>query len=158
MKKRREVWRETGGEEEHLRREAAELAERERIVSGLAECPECGGKAEAVVFGAEGLGVWVGCNRSAECSRNIEMRTEGWSLAEVAAEWNRYNSGVLGFIRRMKIKIDRHLGGRKRAEKREKARRAAEERAREAELERVFGVVEAEKGRKRRRFWRKGNK
>lgn len=152
------VWRETRGTEEIAAEERKERERIARIESGLAKCSVCGGGAKWRVFGLEGHGVWVGCDRSAECSEYIEIQTEGWSLEEVAAEWNRYNSGVFGIIRRMKRWIKKRFGARKRAENREKAAKRAkieEERAKRAQ---IFGVEREKRAGRWWKIWRKGNK
>lgn len=113
-------------------------AERERekqIIEGLARCPVCGEKAEAVSFGKFGEGVWVGCNRSAECSRNIEYHEEGWSLEEAAEEWNRRNRGIRLGIRKAKMWWEKRFGERARMLK--KVAKESEERKKKFELERV---------------------
>ena len=152
------IWAVTRGVEE-IRRERAEEVERyARIMKGLAKCPVCKGEAKAEVFGAEGHGVWVGCDRSAECCRYIEIHTEGWSLEEVAAEWNRYNSRVYRRIRRMKRWIRKHLGADKRAADEERAKREAEAEEERAKREKVFGIRRGKRRSWWRGFWRKGSK
>ena len=156
------VWRvvrETSEIEEGVRRDEESW---KVVEDGLVRCPVCGGAAKVVVFGMEGEGVWVGCDRSVECCRNIEIRSEGWSVREVAGEWNKYNSGVLGWIRRAKVWCLKRWGKRaKEWKEMEKARWAEEERV-EKERERVFGVGRREGGKREKkrwtRIWRKGNK
>ena len=156
MRKRRGeremVWKETRGTGE-LVREVMEAEERRRKkVEGMARCVVCNGAARAEVFGAEGRGVWVGCDRSPDCSRYIELHEEGWSLDEVMEEWNRWNGGVYRAIRKLKYWIWRAFSAEKRAERREKRCREAENGEKTARRCEIFGV---EMG-KRRSFWEKG--
>lgn len=149
----RELWRETGGEKEHERCEAAERAKFERIERGLAKCMVCGGAAKIVTFGAKGEGVWIGCAETSDCARQIEIHTEGWSIEEAAERWNRYNRGVLGMIRRMKMWWRRNIGAERRARRAEERRMREIKGAREARLREVFGIKVGE-GRKRWwKFW-----
>lgn len=134
--------------------EAERMAERMRradIETGLRVCPVCRGPTRIVVFGLEGNGVWVGCDETDECSRYIEIHTEGWSIEEVAAEWNKYNSGIFLVLRRAKMWFRRHFGAEKRREKRENRQKLEEKRAKEDKMREIFGV---ERGKKPRRWWR----
>ncbi|MGN0130720.1 MAG: hypothetical protein ACI4CE_07530 [Methanomethylophilus alvi] len=152
------IWTVTRGAEE-IRREVMAEAERfAKMVKGLARCPVCGREAKAVVFGAGGLGVWVGCDRSIECSKYIAIHTEGWSLEEVAAEWNRYNSGVFRSIRRAKRWFHLHFGAEKRVERKEKLKKEAKVGEEKAKREQVFGIKSVSKRGEWWRIWRKGNK
>ena len=152
------IWTVTRGAEEIRREMAAESERYLRLVKGLAKCPVCGGEAKAVVFGAEGLGVWVGCDRSDECSGYIEIHGEGWSLEETAAEWNRYNSGVFGAIRRLKRRIRRLILVLKRVGEREKAEKMLKKEEERAKREQIFGIERVEKRRRWWKIWRKGNR
>lgn len=152
------IWTVTRGAEEIRREMAAEAERYSGLVKGLARCPVCGKEAKAVVFGAEGLGVWIGCDRSEECCRYIEIHTEGWSLEEVAAEWNKYNSGVFRWIRRAKRWLKLHFGAGKRVEKAEMLKKKAKIEEERAKREQMFGVKREKSKRKRWKFWRKGNK
>lgn len=148
---RKPIWEETRRAEELKRdRERAE-EERERIVRGLRRCPVCKGAARAEEFGLGGRGVWVGCDRTARCSRNIVLKVEGWSLQEVAEEWNRYNSGILLIIRRLKMWYEKRFGHIAREERR--MRRAKEAEAKEKELarEKIFGIRQPEAAKERRK-------
>ena len=87
--------------------EAARERERQKRLAlemSAVRCGVCGMMAKIVEFGLEGNGVWVGCDRTEECCRYIEIHTEGWSAEECVAEWNRYNSGMFGWLRKMKRK------------------------------------------------------
>lgn len=152
------LWKVTKGVEEVRREMAAEREKRERMVGGLVRCSVCGGAAKAVEFGAGGLGVWVGCDRSAECSRYIEIHTEGWSLEETAREWNRYNSGMFRVIRRVKRWLRERFGEQKRAENRLKLQKEAEIEAEKAKRGAIFGVKAEKRGERWWKIWRKGNK
>ena len=153
-----DVWKETGGEVAILERAAAERKRFAEIEGSLAKCPVCRYEAKAVVFGAEGNGVWVGCDRCDECSRYIVLHTEGWSLEECAAEWNRYNSGVFLFIRRAKIWFRRRFGEEKRWEKRKNREEMGKKRAEDAKRREIFGIEGGKGIRKWWQVWRKGNK
>lgn len=140
------VWEETGGEKEYLEREMREERERNRIIRGLARCSVCGAEARVETFGLEGQGVWIGCNETKECVRNIEYHAEGWSLAEVAREWNRYNRGWRKGLRWIKRKIRKRFGEEERYVRRlERERREAEKKEWERRRE-VFGIKEERKG------------
>lgn len=152
------IWTVTRGAEEVSREVLAEAERFAKFVKGLAKCPVCGEEAKAVVFGAEGLGVWIGCDRSDECCRYIEIHTEGWSLEEAAAEWNKYNTGVFRLIRRAKRWIKKHFGAEKRAKEAEILKKIAKIEEEEAKRERIFGVNRGKKRRRWWKFWRKGNK
>ena len=152
------IWTVTRGAEE-MRKEM--LAEKERIagiVKGLRRCPVCGGEAKAVMFGAEGNGVWIGCDRSAECVGYIEIHTEGWSLEEVAAEWNLYNSGMYRLIRKMKRWWRKHYSRARREEKRWEEGKAAKRAEEREERERIFWGKPKKSERRWWQIWRKGNK
>lgn len=152
------VWRETRGTDEVRRERAAAEARLLGIEAGLAKCTVCGRAAKVETFGREGLGVWVGCDRSAECGRYIEIHTEGWSIEETAREWNRCNRGAFGMIRRAKRWFRERFGAEKRAERKARAKERAEDERERAKRRRMFGMEEARSEGKRRRFWRKGNK
>ena len=132
-----EVTRETSEiEAKHRQEEAA----RKELELGLAKCPVCKGAAKIVEFGIAGEGIWIGCDRTDECSRYIEIHTEGWSVWEVAEEWSRYNSGVFLLIRRVKRWFRKHLGAEKRREKRENRKKLEEKRAEEAKRREILGL------------------
>lgn len=137
-----EIWKVTGGAEEHYRKEAERFERVKSVIRDLARCGECGGEARAVVFGRGGKGVWVGCDRSVDCSRNIEIHTEGWSLEETAREWNRYNGGWRRVLRKVKGWFRKRFGElarREREMEREKERKEAEKRKARG---RIFGIGE----------------
>ena len=153
-----EVWHVTAETDELEREREQERVREERIRRGLAKCPVCGGEARMVIFGVGRNGVWIGCDRSAECSRYIEIHTEGWSLDEVAAEWNKYNSGVFRWLRRAKRRLIKLFGAENRAKKAEILKKEAKKEEERAKREQIFGI---NRGKKRGRWWgiwRKGNK
>lgn len=152
------IWTVTRGAEEIRREVLAEAEKYAGLVKGLARCPVCGNEAKAVVFGAEGLGVWVGCDRSDECCKYIEIHTEGWSLEEVAAEWNKYNSGLFRWIRRAKRWFRRQFGAESRAEKAEILKKKAKSEEEKAKREQIFGIKRGNKCGGWWKIWRKGNK
>lgn len=135
------VWTETDGAERCLAARAAEELKYRELVRGLKRCSVCGGTAEAKVFGMRGEGVWVGCNRSSRCARYIELHTEGWSLEEAAAEWNRWNGGVVRWVRVAKRWISERIGRAAREERRRQAVREIEERERLRRRAEVLGAV-----------------
>lgn len=152
MSEEREViWKVTKGTAEIEAEERAKLEQVRKIVDGLARCSVCGGRARVKVFGLEGNGVWVGCIRSPECSRYVELHTEGWSLEECAAEWNWYNTGWRKVLRKCKVWCMRRWGRVARAEKGWAKKVAEEKREVEERRREVFGVDEPKKG----GWWRK---
>lgn len=142
------VWRETGGEKEYLRRKEEERLNRISIEAGLERCPVCGGRARVAIFGMEKRGVWVGCDASERCMRNIEWHSEGWSMKEVAEEWNRRNRGWRRGVRKLKMWLEREFGAEKRYER--KIRREAEKERRERGAEITARYVDVGKGRTRK--------
>lgn len=74
----------------------------EAEVAKCVRCPRCGGKVRYKEFGIGKRGVWVGCDRTAECQRFVEVHREGWSVAECCQDWNRKNSGIIGCVRKAK--------------------------------------------------------
>lgn len=158
MEGKTEIWKETRGTEELKREMALEEARRQGIVMGLARCPVCEKPAKAVEFGAEGNGVWVGCDRTDECCRYIEIHLEGWSLEECAGEWNRYNRGMMRKVRKLKRWASKKFGKERRAEKeRERAKKDASAMKME-QMREIFGLKEAKIERKWWNFWRNGNR
>lgn len=153
-----EVWTVTRGTEELERERAEENARRELIEKGLRRCPVCKGAAKIVEFGLEGNGVWVGCDRTAECSRNIVLHIEGWSIEEAAAEWNRYNSGIYLLLRKMKMWVERHLGARKRLENQQKREEEKRQRALDEKRREVFGIKNKPKVWQKVLGWVKGRR
>ena len=135
-----EVWRESRGTEEVRAEIEREREERREVESGLARCSVCGGEAKVEEFGLEGNGVWIGCDKTAECRRYIEIHTEGWSIREAAEEWNRYNSGLYLLVRKLKRWISKRVGAERMRELREGRERKREEEAKKARLREVFGL------------------
>lgn len=146
-----EIWVVTKETAEIEAEQRQEEAARRELETGLARCPVCGKTAKVVEFGLEGNGVWVGCDRTEECSRYIEIHTEGWSVWEVAEEWNRYNSGIYLLIRRAKRWFRLHFGAEKWQKKRENREKEAKKREKEAKRREIFGLEEP----KREGFWRR---
>ena len=145
------IWRETRGTEEIEAERRREESERAELEKGLARCSVCNGAAKIVEFGLEGNGVWIGCDRTEECSRYIEIHTEGWSIREVAEEWNRNNRGVNLVIRRVKRWFRERFGEEKRREKRKKREFLAKKRVEETKMREIFGISEG----KKEGFWGK---
>lgn len=81
----------------------------------LVRCPVCYNDVSVHQFGEGNKGVWVGCTFSPECARYIEYHKDGWTVDEAMLEWNKKNTGFLGFVRRIKIWFRLH-GFFKRAE------------------------------------------
>lgn len=139
--------------------EAARERDRQKrllLERGLVPCGVCGKRAKMVEFGLEGNGVWVGCDRSAECCRYIEIHTEGWSAEEAAAEWNRYNSGMFGVLRKWERGL-REWGEKRREKKERRARKGKKGSFISRFLDRVKGKkaekvdrTSTDKGKKRR--------
>lgn len=148
----------TGGEVEYLREMDAEERKVQEILEGLKPCKVCGGEAKIVTFGLGGMGVWIGCDRTARCSRNIELHTEGWSIEEVARDWNRRNGGMRGTIRGIKMWIEDRFGAGRRYERRIKREKEREDRDKMEKRREIFGVTEKKRGIFGRKFWRKGKK
>lgn len=144
-----EGWAVTRGTEELEAERQTERAARLAIEHGLAKCPVCRGAARIVEFGLFGTGVWIGCDRTEECSRYIELHTEGWSIEECAAEWNKCNSGVCLVIRRVKKWFRERFGAEKRAEKRKIREEIVKNRAESERRREIFGVEKP----KKRGFW-----
>lgn len=149
------IWTETDGAEKHRQRELLEQMKENQILGSLVRCPVCGGKAKAVVFGFQEEGIWVGCDRSEECARNIEFHSEGWSLEETANDWNRRNRGIRLLIRRIKMLFEKVFSRENRAERRIKREREAEERAKIERLAEILGINMPQKGIIERIFHRK---
>lgn len=152
------LWRVTDGAEEHQRRMAEEEARENEIVRGLAKCAICGGEAKAVGFGLGHHGLWIGCDRSEGCSRHIEIHLEGWSLEEVAADWNRRNRGWRKWVRKFKHCVWKMFDEGRRYERkvaREKKRAEREEKERMRE---IFGIKKSKKGWRLLKILRIGNK
>ena len=120
-------------------------ARKNLLVSGLKRCPECGGRAKGVIFGAKRRGVWVGCDRTKGCYRHICLHTEGWSFEEVCEEWNRENSWPWSWVKWVKVLCEKRWGKRARWDReREKEKRRKRIEA-EMERKRVFGDFRPEK-------------
>ena len=135
-----ELWKVTDGAERVMRRERLKELHLQGVIARLAKCPVCGEAAKLVVFGRDGRGVWVGCDRSPECARYIEHHVEGWSIDDATACWNHRNRGLNWVIRKLKMWFRRVFDKNERAE-REKKREAAKKRELEkAERMKRFGV------------------
>lgn len=141
-----EIWREVRSAEEIRAEEEAIRRRMQAAVDGTVRCPECGRYPKAVIFGARGRGVWVGCEASDRCCRHIVWHAEGWSLEECCEEWNRLNSGIWLFLKRVKLFFIDRFGRQARWERRERKRKlAARERSFE-ERKRVFGTGKVKTG------------
>ena len=146
------LWREVRGVEETEAGLLRDVRRQEELESGLARCGVCGGYARIEVFGLFGEGVWVGCDASPECARHIEYHSEGWSMEEAAGEWNRYNSGLYKYLRRMKDWYRARFGRVRKAEREMERAMELEKSAVERKKREVFGVGEV---RKPRKWWQK---
>lgn len=135
-----ELWKVTDGAERVLRRERLKELHLQRLIAELASCPVCKRAAKLVVFGREGHGVWIGCDRSSECSRYIEYHSEGWSIEEVAREWNFRNKGINRVIRQIKGWARRSFSGEYRAERAKRREEEAEKAAEKAEKKERYRV------------------
>lgn len=144
MSEEREViWKVTKETAEIEAEERAKLEQVRKIVDGLARCSVCGGRARVKVFGLEGNGVWVGCIRSPECSRYVELHTEGWSLEECAAEWNWYNTGWRKVLRKCKVWCMRRWGRVARGEKEWAKKQEREKKEKDAKRREILGIEDA---------------
>lgn len=113
------LWVETGGEKRVLDARAAQEALVRRLTEGLEKCPVCNGAAKIVSgYGFGGNGVWVGCDKTEECSRYIEAHTGGWSIEETVRDWNYRNSGWRKYVRFIKRLLRKHFGSTERAQRR----------------------------------------
>ena len=147
------LWVETGGEKRVLEARAAKAALIRRLTEGLAKCPVCKEKAKIVAFGMSGNGVWVGCDRTEECSRYIERHSEGWSIEDTAQCWNHRNYGWRKLVRLVKRWFRLHFGSEERAKKRvlkelkaQKAEELAKRRAR-------FGILPPKNAKRWWKLW-----
>ena len=130
------IWKETGGESAKLQRDQERLEEFERLKSSLASCVVCGKPAKIVRFGRKGNGIWIGCDSTPMCCRNIEYHSEGWSLSDAIKEWNFYNTGLIRLIRGIKIWYSMRFG---RYAKQEMAEKEAEERIKSQRIDKIMG-------------------
>lgn len=145
VKEKSEIWKEVKGVAE-TEAEREEQATKEVLFwLGLKRCPECGGEARVSIFGRDLEGVWVGCEATPYCAKYIEYRKEGWSIAEVVREWNKYNSGVYKVLRRIKRWFSIRYGADARYLKRRKKERKAKARKEEAVRALVYGVESSKK-------------
>ena len=150
---RNPLWVETGGEKRVLKAWEAKRELISRLTVGLAKCPVCKGAAKIVTFGLSGNGVWVGCDKTDECSRYIELHTEGWSIEDTAAEWNMRNKGWRKCIRQTKRWFRIHFGSEERA-KRRRLRELKAEKAKElAKRRERFGILPPKKARRWWKLW-----
>lgn len=149
------LWTETDGAVRALREEAEREAKLAHIKASLVRCPVCKGEAEMVRFGLRGRGIWIGCFRTEECSRYIEIHTGGWSIEDTARDWNRRNRGIRKWIRSLKRCLFNSFGRRKRAERRYERELEQKKEAEAAKRLEIFGIS-TPKGKKT--WWRFGNK
>lgn len=140
-----EVWRVTDGAEKVVQRDQEFQEHLREVHRGLEKCSVCGSEAKICLFGLFGRGVWVGCDRTEECCRNIEYHDEGWSVDEVAECWNHRNRGLNYVIRKIKRwfrKVFRVGERERRRKEREEKERAKEEERKRRER---FGIGEPKK-------------
>ena len=140
------LWRETDGAERAISEEEKEREHLERVVMGLARCSVCEGAAKLCIFGLDGQGVWIGCDRGAECVRNIEYHREGWSVDEVAESWNHRNRGLNRVIRKIKRWMRERFGRLARREREMKREAERERKEVERKMMEVFGIAERGEG------------
>ena len=154
----KKIWRMTGGEERVLSEEEENRQKVERIKEGLARCSICGAEAKLVLFGLGKKGVWIGCDRTGECGRYIEMHSIGWSIEDVARDWNRRNRGLLKLIRTVKRWFHNRTDAVKRNERRMRKENEREKEQLERKRREVFGINEPERAKRWWKFGKKGNK
>ena len=120
----------------------------EEIAKGLPRCPVCGGEARIVLFGGgeEKSGIWIGCDRTHKCVRNIVYHPWGWSIEESVQEWEKYNKGVLGAIRKAKIWFEKRYGVVTKGIKKYEKEVEEKEKAKIEFKKRVFEGIEKSKG------------
>ena len=155
---RKKIYEETDGAERHREKEEAEEKRMKEMLRGMAKCSVCGGESRIKVFGLRGLGVWVGCDRSEECIRNIEKHDEGWSIEECVNEWNRNNSGLRRIIRKIKSWIRKRYGKTARTKKEYEKRKKEEKEKKRERMREVFGIKSQGKKRNRIISWIKRKK
>jgi len=148
-----EVWRETGGEQKVLDALERQKELMEDLSDNLAKCPICCGRAKIVIFGREGNGVWVGCDKTGNCMRYIEIHTEGWSIEDTVRDWNWRNSGWRRCIRRAKGWYRVLFGREGRIQKRIKRELEAKKEAELAKRREVFGIIQPKKAKKWWKVW-----
>lgn len=148
------LWVETGGEKRVLEAKAAQEVLVRRLMEGLAKCPVCKGPAKIVCgYGFGGNGVWVGCDKTEECSRYIERHTCGWSIEETVRDWNRRNTGWRKCVRSIKRWILNRFGSTARA-KRLMERKIALQKEEELSKRRErFGIMAPKKAKKWWKVW-----
>ena len=147
------LWRETGGEKRVLEARAAKEALVRRLTEGLAKCPVCKGSAKIVLFGLRGNGVWVGCDKTEECSRYIERHLEGWSIEDTVADWNRRNKGWRKWARGAKRWYRVRFGSEERAKKRVLRELKAKKEEELAKRRARFGILPPKKAKRWWKFW-----
>lgn len=133
-----ELWKVSRSAKRVAEEEAAEKRKMVLRVRECARCPVCGKKVRGAIFGRKMRGVWVGCDRSPECARNIELHLEGWSFEEVCDEWDRKNRGLNRMIRKMKMWWENWFGEKRRREKEMRRQRLERERRNREELKEVM--------------------
>lgn len=147
------LWVETGGERKVLENWERQRELVSRLTGGLAKCPVCKGDAKITIFGLKGNGVWVGCDRTEECSRYIERHTEGWSIEDTAQCWNHQNYGWRRWVRLVKRWFRLRFGAEERAKKRIKRELSAKKAAELAKRRERFGILPPKKAKKWWKVW-----
>lgn len=147
------LWVETGGEKRVLEARAAKEALLRKLTEGLARCPICKEAAKIVLFGLKEHGVWVGCDRTEECSRYVECHAEGWSIADTVGSWNLRNSGWRKWVRMGKRWCRLKFGAEERAKKRIIREFKAKREAEIAKRREVFGIIQPPKAKKWWKIW-----
>lgn len=147
------LWTVTDGAENDIRIQNERDAKIREITEGLEKCPVCKSPAQLIRFGYHNRGIWVGCDRTEECSRYIERHSEGWSIEDTADCWNHRNRGIRKVIRLAKRWFRLHFGSEVRAEKRYKRELAAQKLAEIAKRREVFGIIEPKKAKKWWKMW-----
>lgn len=147
------LWTVTDGAEKDIRLMEEREAKVREITDGLAKCPVCNHPAKLVRFGYHNRGVWIGCDRTEECSRYIERHLEGWSIEDTAECWNRRNRGMRKAVRMVKRWFRLHFGSEVRAEKRYRKVLAAKKLAEIAKRREVFGIIKPKRAKKWWKVW-----
>lgn len=136
------LWVETGGERKIIEGWEAKRKLISQMTEGLERCPVCMGKARIETFGFNGNGIWVGCDKTEECSRYIERHLSGWSIADIVKDWNWRNSGWRKCIRLIKRKVRGVIGKEERIKRRLKKENEAKKKEETDKRREVFGVFE----------------
>jgi ssDNA-binding Zn-finger/Zn-ribbon topoisomerase 1 len=154
----RKLWTETDGAARVLQKEAEKRQQFQCIKAGLAKCPVCRKEAKIVRFGLGGKGIWIGCDRTEDCSRYIEFHAEGWSIEDTARDWNRRNRGWRKVLRRIKRGFYDRFGHLSRAEKRLQKEIKAKKEKNLAKRREIFGIFAPQRKKSWWIFGKKGNK